>query len=56
MRLSDSAPAAGSRPDQRPDSEARRHDRRAMGQQQKSQQREPAVQSSMAAAFAKLRG
>ena len=51
MRLSDSAPAAGSRPEQRSD----RNDRRAMGQQQKSQQREPAVQGSMAAAFAKLR-
>ncbi|MRV70958.1 S1 RNA-binding domain-containing protein [Duganella sp. FT92W] len=52
MRLSDSAPAAGSRPEQRGD----RNDRRAMGQQQKQQQREPAVQNSMAAAFAKLRG
>jgi uncharacterized protein len=52
MRLSDSAPQAGSRPEQRGD----RNDRRAMGQQQKQQQREPAVQSSMAAAFAKLRG
>jgi uncharacterized protein len=52
MRLSDSAPQAGSRPEQRGD----RNDRRAMGQQQKSQQREPAAQGSMAAAFAKLRG
>ncbi|MGW8389508.1 Tex family protein [Pseudoduganella sp. HUAS MS19] len=52
MRLSDSAPAAGSRPEQRGD----RNDRRAMGQQQKQQAREPAQQSSMAAAFAKLRG
>jgi len=52
MRLSDSAPAAGSRPEQRGD----RNDRRAMGQQQKQQSREPAQQSSMAAAFAKLRG
>jgi uncharacterized protein len=52
MRLSDSAPAAGSRPEQRSD----RNDRRAMGQQQKQQSREPAQQSSMAAAFAKLRG
>ncbi|KQZ26388.1 Tex family protein [Duganella sp. Root1480D1] len=51
MRLSDSAPAAGSRPEQRGD----RNDRRAMGQQQKQQSREPAQQSSMAAAFAKLR-
>jgi len=52
MRLSDSAPAAGMRPEQRGD----RNDRRAMGQQQKQQSREPAQQSSMAAAFAKLRG
>ncbi|MBY0242419.1 MAG: RNA-binding transcriptional accessory protein [Burkholderiaceae bacterium] len=52
MRLSDSAPQAGARPEQRSD----RNDRRAMGQQQKSQQREPAAQGSMAAAFAKLRG
>lgn len=52
MRLSDSAPQAGARPEQRGD----RNDRRAMGQQQKSQQREPAAQGSMAAAFAKLRG
>ena len=51
MRLSDSAPAAGARPEQRGD----RNDRRAMGQQQKQQSREPAQQSSMAAAFAKLR-
>jgi len=52
MRLSDSAPAAGSKPEQRAD----RGDRRAMGQQQKSQSREPAIAGSMAAAFAKLRG
>ncbi|WP_342118405.1 Tex family protein [Pseudoduganella sp. OTU4001] len=52
MRLTDSAPAAGSRPEQRGD----RNDRRAMGQQQKQQSREPAPQGSMAAAFAKLRG
>ncbi|KQV43022.1 MULTISPECIES: Tex family protein [unclassified Duganella] len=51
MRLSDSAPAAGSRPEQRGD----RNDRRAMGQQQKQQSREPVQQGSMAAAFAKLR-
>ena len=51
MRLSDSAPAAGSHPEQRGD----RNDRRAMGQQQKQQSREPQVQGSMAAAFAKLR-
>ncbi|SFV03667.1 Tex family protein [Pseudoduganella namucuonensis] len=55
MRLTDSAPAAGSKPEQRAD----RNDRRAMGQheQQKRQQtREPAMGGSMAAAFAKLRG
>jgi uncharacterized protein len=52
MRLSDSAPVAGARPEQRGD----RNDRRAMGQQQKSQSREPTTQGSMAAAFAKLRG
>ncbi|WP_338768461.1 Tex family protein [Massilia sp. METH4] len=52
MRLSDSAPAPGSRPEQRGD----RNDRRAMGQQQKSQSREPVMAGSMAAAFAKLRG
>ncbi len=52
MRLSDSAPAAGARPEQRGD----RNDRRAMGQQQKQQSREAAQPSSMAAAFAKLRG
>ena len=52
MRLSDSAPAPGTKPEQRGD----RNDRRAMGQQQKSQAREPAVGGSMAAAFAKLRG
>ncbi len=52
MRLTDSAPTAGSRPEQKGD----RNDRRAMGQQQKSQAREPAIGGSMAAAFAKLRG
>jgi uncharacterized protein len=52
MRLTDNAPVAGSRPEQRGD----RNDRRAMGQQQKQQSREPAAQGSMAAAFAKLRG
>ena len=51
MRLSDSAPVAGAKPEQRAD----RNDRRAMGQQQKQQTREPAVAGSMAAAFAKLR-
>jgi uncharacterized protein len=52
MRLSDSAPVAGARPEQKGD----RNDRRAMGQQQKNQSREPAAAGSMAAAFAKLRG
>ncbi|NVM76966.1 uncharacterized protein FHW83_002767 [Duganella sp. SG902] len=52
MRLTDSAPQAGSQPQQRGD----RGDRRAMGQQQKQQAREPAMGGSMAAAFAKLRG
>jgi len=56
MRLTDSAPQAGSQPQQRGD----RNDRRAMGQHQKDQQRqqnrEPAMGGSMAAAFAKLRG
>ncbi len=55
MRLSDSAPQPGSRPEQRGD----RSDRRAMDQQRQQQhkapQREPAIQGSMAAAFAKLR-
>ncbi|MYM80658.1 S1 RNA-binding domain-containing protein [Duganella sp. FT50W] len=52
MRLTDSAPQAGSQPQQRGD----RNDRRAMGQQQKQTAREPAIGGSMAAAFAKLRG
>jgi uncharacterized protein len=52
MRLSDSAPQPGTKPEQRAD----RTDRRAMGQQQKSQSREPAMGGSMAAAFAKLKG
>ena len=52
MRLSDSAPQPGTKPEQRGD----RNDRRAMGQQQKSQAREPAIGGSMAAAFAKLKG
>jgi len=52
MRLSDSAPQPGTKPEQKGD----RNDRRAMGQQQKSQSREPAMGGSMAAAFAKLKG
>ena len=52
MRLTDSAPQAGARPEQRAD----RNDRRSMGQQQKQQSREAPATGSMAAAFAKLRG
>ncbi|MFD2365009.1 Tex family protein [Pseudoduganella sp. GCM10020061] len=52
MRLSDSAPQAGAKPEQRGD----RNDRTRMAQQQNRQERAPAAESSMAAAFAKLRG
>ena len=52
MRLTDSAPQAGSKPEQRGD----RNDRTRMAQQQNRQERAPATESSMAAAFAKLRG
>ena len=52
MRLSDSAPQAGSKPEQRGD----RTDRTRMAHQQGRQQRAPEPQGSMAAAFAKLRG
>ena len=52
MRLSDAAPQAGSKPEQRGD----RTDRTRMAQQQGRQQRAPEPQGSMAAAFAKLRG
>ncbi|HEY1043225.1 MAG TPA: Tex family protein, partial [Telluria sp.] len=52
MRLTDSAPQAGSKPEQRGD----RNDRTRMAQQQGRQERAPAAESSMAAAFAKLRG
>ncbi|TFW10813.1 RNA-binding transcriptional accessory protein [Massilia arenosa] len=53
MRLSDSAPAAGSKPDQRGD----RTDRTRMAQQQQrdTRQRDTQPQGSMAAAFAKLK-
>ncbi|MDB5777437.1 MAG: transcription accessory protein [Herbaspirillum sp.] len=54
MRLTDSAPVAGSKPEQRGD----RNDRQRMGQQQRQQQNAPAAvgNSAMAAAFAKLKG
>jgi uncharacterized protein len=51
MRLSDSAPAAGSRPAQRGD----RDDARRLAQHQKNE-RAPASNTAMAAAFAKLKG
>jgi len=49
MRLSDSAPTAGSRPEQRSD----RNDQRRLSQQQRAPQ--PQVGGAMAAAFAKLK-
>uniref|UniRef100_UPI0025CF381D helix-hairpin-helix domain-containing protein n=1 Tax=Rugamonas sp. TaxID=1926287 RepID=UPI0025CF381D len=55
MRLTDSAPQAGSKPEQRGD----RNDRKSLGQHQKQQQqqtRQEPAGGSMAAAFAKLRG
>ncbi len=53
MRLTDSAPAPGSRPEQRGD----RNDSKRMAQHQQQQSRQPApANNSMAAAFAKLRG
>ena len=54
MRLTDSAPQAGSKPEQKGD----RNDRRSMAQHQsQSQSRNaPEPAGSMAAAFAKLRG
>jgi uncharacterized protein len=52
MRLTDSAPQPGAKPDQRGD----RNDRTRMAQQQKQQDRAPAAAGgAMAAAFAKLR-
>ncbi|MGZ3185027.1 MAG: Tex family protein [Telluria sp.] len=51
MRLTDSAPAPGSKPDQRGD----RQDRNRMAQHQRNE-RAPQPQGSMAAAFAKLKG
>jgi uncharacterized protein len=52
MRLSDSAPAAGSKPEQRGD----RNDSRRLSQHQNQQSRQPEAGGAMAAAFAKLRG
>ena len=52
MRLTDSAPLAGSKPEQRAD----RNDGKRLAQHQNKQDRAPAPSGSMAAAFAKLRG
>src|SRR5476651_1220991 len=52
MRLSDAAPVAGSKPEQRGD----RGDGKRLGQHQKQQSRQEPAGGSMAAAFAKLRG
>ena len=52
MRLTDSAPQAGSKPEQRGD----RNDRRSMAQHQSQSRNAPEPAGSMAAAFAKLRG
>ena len=52
MRLTDSAPVAGAKPEQRGD----RNDRKSLAQQQTRQEKAPAAGGSMAAAFAKLRG
>jgi uncharacterized protein len=51
MRLTDSAPQAGSKPDQRPD----RNDRTRVAQQGKKDERAPAPGGAMAAAFAKFK-
>ncbi|MFC7289202.1 Tex family protein [Herminiimonas glaciei] len=52
MRLSDSTPVAGSKPEQRGD----RNDSRRLSQHQNQQSRQPETSSAMAAAFAKLKG
>ncbi|WP_338845259.1 Tex family protein [Massilia sp. W12] len=53
MRLTDTAPAPGSKPEQRAD----RNDGKRLAQYQQGQQRQqPAANNAMAAAFAKLRG
>jgi uncharacterized protein len=51
MRLSDSAPQPGARPEQRGD----RNDRTRVAQHQKQERSAPAAGGAMAAAFAKLR-
>ena len=51
MRLTDSAPQAGARPEQRPD----RNDRTRVAQQSKKEERAPAPGGAMAAAFAKFK-
>jgi uncharacterized protein len=51
MRLTDSAPQAGSKPEQRPD----RNDRTRVAQQNKKEERAPAAGGAMAAAFAKFK-
>jgi uncharacterized protein len=51
MRLTDSAPQAGSKPEQRPD----RNDRTRAAQQSKKDERAPAAGGAMAAAFAKFK-
>jgi len=51
MRLSDSPPQAGTKPEQRGD----RNDAKRLAQQHQQQARQPAAGSAMAAAFAKLR-
>ena len=51
MRLTDSAPKAGSTPEQRPD----RNDRTRVAQQNKKDERAPAPGGAMAAAFAKFK-
>lgn len=51
MRLTDSAPQAGARPEQRPD----RNDRTRVAQQTRKDERAPAPGGAMAAAFAKFK-
>ncbi|WP_332878121.1 Tex family protein [Massilia sp. S19_KUP03_FR1] len=51
MRLTDSAPQAGSKPEQRPD----RNDRTRVAQQNKKDERVPTAGGAMAAAFAKFK-
>jgi uncharacterized protein len=52
MRLTDSAPQPGAKPEQRGD----RTDGKRLAQQHQKQERTPEPSGSMAAAFAKLRG